>query len=134
MALPLQRETELTDKNPSLTEPPSKPSDLKIVPIQPYDAKTSSYMADLAAEEVEIVLKQAGETISAAAEPLHEFGERLVRSYDGLVQEAALAIKSQVKRLRRHAEDDPVRFLTIVAAGAFVVGFALRFMTRSRHA
>jgi hypothetical protein len=134
MALPL-RETEFADQNPAITPNPSelKSPDLKIVPLQPSDQKPDSqYLADLAADEVEVVLKHAAERLSDAAEPIHEFGERLVRSYDNVAQEAARVVRSQIKRLRHFAEDDPVRFLGMVAAGAFAAGIALRLLTRSR--
>lgn len=102
----------------------------KIVSMRPYDPEVEVQQS--AAAETEFVLQQAAEDLMGRSHPLHEFGERIARTYDAGLQEAAGTVRVGVDVARDLKEKDPLKFIAVVASVAFAAGFILRIWRSSR--
>jgi hypothetical protein len=86
----------------------------------------------IAAAEAEFVVRRASQDLPGTSSPLSEVGERITRAYDEIMQEAAGSSRTGVDVLRGLVEKDPIRFITVLAAAAFAIGFTLRIWRSSR--
>jgi hypothetical protein len=122
MSLPL--------KNDPIPSDPRESPRPKLVPIQSYDPEFS--VEDAAEEEADFVLKRATESFAESAEPFREIGERITGAVDLAMQSAAASVRDGVNAARNLAEEEPIRFIAMVAGAAFVAGFILRMLRSSR--
>jgi ElaB/YqjD/DUF883 family membrane-anchored ribosome-binding protein len=102
----------------------------KILPMPAYDPDVD--LEDLAAEEVEFVLRRASDALAGGAQPLHDLGKRVTSAYDRAMQRAAASSRHGIQALRNLADQQPVRFIAVAAVAGFAVGFTLRIWRSSR--
>jgi ElaB/YqjD/DUF883 family membrane-anchored ribosome-binding protein len=102
----------------------------KVVSMRTYDPDAG--LDDSAAQEAEFVVRRASEALADAPHPLHEFGERLTRTYDLTMQQAAASTHKGVDAVSDLAKQNPIRFIAVVAAAAFAAGFMLRMWRSPR--
>jgi hypothetical protein len=126
MSLPLKN-----DPNPAETRDPLPREDVgpKLIAMESYDPDID--LEDAAVEEVEAVLLRASEALPRA-KPLHEVAESITSAYDEAIQTTVASARGGLNAIRALGERDPLRFITIVAAAAFVIGLLLRVGRSSR--
>ena len=122
MAPPLKHDFVQSD----LRESPGQ----KILSIPSYGPKID--IGEVAAKEADFVIKRATEFFAEYAEPFHEIGERTTGAFDIAMQGAAASIRRGMSAVRDLSEEEPIRFIAMVASAAFVAGFALRLWRSSR--
>ncbi|HEX4485568.1 MAG TPA: hypothetical protein VH088_04840 [Terriglobales bacterium] len=111
MALPLKKIT------------PIAPEELgpKIVPMPLYDVDPTD-IEDVAEEEVAFVLQRA--TVLE--------DDSIIDEVDRTFRKAVTTSSRDLENLRNVAENEPLRFIAMVAAASFVIGFGVRLWRSSR--
>jgi hypothetical protein len=126
MSLPLKN-----DPNPAETPDPLPREDVgpKLIAMESYDPDID--VEDAAAEEVEAVLLRASESLPRA-KPLHVVAGNITSAYDEAIQSTRASARRGVNAIRALGERDPLSFIAVVAAAAFVVGLLFRVGRSSR--
>jgi hypothetical protein len=112
---------------------PIPPEELgpNILPMPLYSTEPDE-LEDSADEEVAFVLQRATIAGNNSADRRHLSSERAAEVMDQTIEQVVASSTRVIEGLREASQNDPLRFLIMVAAASFVIGFGLRLWRPSR--